>query len=308
MNQWEIAIKKFCPDAKVVQLKPGIKSEKGKEKAKQDFEDSDIYIVNAINLPKFNFSKISFVIIDELHLIITEVLSNGLNNLNPRYLLGLSATPYRTDGLDGMIDCYFGEERITRELDRKHTVYRIFTKYKPEFILNKMGGVDWNSLLNSQSYNTERNEFIIDIVEHFKDRTFLLLVKRVDQGRMLCELMDEKGIKYDSLLGKEKYLESDKRVLVATSGKASVGFDCPKLNTLLLCCDFGNTTNGTSGGHFVQILGRIMRRQDGPEPTVFDLVDIHPSLKNHWSDRSKVYKRHGGSVKDFYKTFLNFTK
>ena len=301
MSQWEKSINKFCPKAIVAQLKPGVKK-------KVDKDNVDIFIINAINIPKFDLSEIGFVIIDELHLIITEVLSVGLMGLHPRYLLGLSATPYRTDGLDGMIDCYFGKERITRELKRQHTVYRVFTKIKPDFVMNKMGGIDWNSMLNSQSYNEERNEFIVSIVKHFKDRYFLLLVKRVDQGKMLCDLLLKEGIEYDSMLGKERYIESEKRVLVATSGKASVGFDCPKLNTLLLCCDFGNTTNGDTGGHFVQILGRIMRRQDGPEPTVIDIVDDMSVLKKHWADRSKVYKRHSGVVKDFYKSFPEFDR
>ena len=300
MDQWEEAIKKFAPGAKVWQAKPASsvkKPKKGEVVITKD--EADFIIVNAVNIPKFDFSEISFVIVDELHLIITEVMSAGLRRLNPRFMLGLSATPYRVDGLDGMINCYFGADRITRELNREHTVYRIFTKFSPEFTMNKMGGCDWNSVLNSQAYNNSRNQWIVDIVNGYPERTFLLMVKRVEQGRMLCRLLENQGITYDSLLGKEKYVPTDKRVLVATTGKASVGFDAPKLDTMILCADMG-------GDFYVQAIGRIMRKQDGNEPLVFDLVDNHPSLKRHWQDRGKVYRKHGGQVIDFFSRHKNF--
>ena len=54
--------------------------------------------MNAINVPKRSntfYSKIGTVIIDETHLILSEVFSKSLKSLQPRYLIGLSATPYR---------------------------------------------------------------------------------------------------------------------------------------------------------------------------------------------------------------------
>ena len=289
LDQWEEEIRSFCKDVRVCKLVPAkIKDDK--------IPDADFYICNAINLSKFDLSDISFCIVDELHLIITEVLSQGLRRCNPRFLLGLSATPYRTDGLDGLIDAYFGKDKIIKELDRKHTVYRINTGFAPDFEIAKTGNIDWNSLLNSQCYNPYRNRWICEIVKHHSDRVFILMVKRVEQGRMLCKILEEMGIGYDSLLGKERYTDSDRRVLVATGSKASVGFSCKKLNTMVLCSDMG-------ADFYVQAIGRIMRKQDGPEPLFFDLVDNHPSLKRHWAQRSKVYKKHGGEVSDFFKKY-----
>ena len=53
------------------------------------------------------FSKIGFVIIDEIHAIMAESLSESMFYVSPRYLLGLSATPTRPDGMDGLLD-WFG--------------------------------------------------------------------------------------------------------------------------------------------------------------------------------------------------------
>ena len=105
MNQWKDAILKFCPQAKVQILKP-------KDKLN---EDSDFYIINACNICKFSslfFKTIGTVICDELHIIMAEKISSCMKFLFPRYLIGLSATPYRHDGLDSLIELYFGKNKI----------------------------------------------------------------------------------------------------------------------------------------------------------------------------------------------------
>jgi superfamily II DNA or RNA helicase len=86
MKQWEESILKFCPTAAVQRLTP--KSEL--------LEDIDFYIINAINVSKRGknlFRNIRTCIVDECHLIMAETLSKSLNYVQPRYLIGLSATP-----------------------------------------------------------------------------------------------------------------------------------------------------------------------------------------------------------------------
>ncbi len=67
--------------------------------------------MNAINVPKKScefYSQIGFLIVDEIHCIMAEGLSKCMTRLVPRYVLGLSATPYREDG--------FLEENGTRNM------------------------------------------------------------------------------------------------------------------------------------------------------------------------------------------------
>ena len=66
-------------------------------------ENAQFYIMNAINVKKRNISDykdIGFLIVDEVHVMATKVMVEAFQYITPRYCLALSATPYRSDGLD----------------------------------------------------------------------------------------------------------------------------------------------------------------------------------------------------------------
>ena len=289
IKQWKISIAKFCPKATVQVLT-----------AKSAMKDVDFYIMNATNVPKHTkefYSKIGFLIVDEAHLIMADKLSYCMRSIVPRYVLGLSATPYRTDGLNTLLDMYFGTRKIVRELWRKHIVYRINTGIKPKVKLNRMGKVDWGSVLESQAYNVPRNEMIIRIIKYFRKRVFLVLCKRVDQANYLVKRLKEEGEDVTSLIGKNQEYEQNSRILVGTVSKVGVGFDHPRLDSLILASDIQQ--------YFVQYLGRVFRRED-VEPYIFDIVDNHGLLVKHFRTRSSVYLKHGGVIKNFFESFPKF--
>lgn len=289
VNQWKESIMKFCPYS-TVQVLTG----------KSEMEDVDFYIMNASNVHKHTrtfYNKIGFLIVDEAHTIMADKLSQCMRYITPRYVLGLSATPYRTDGLDSLLDMYFGKDKIVRKLHRKHTVYRINTGIKPEIKLNRMGKVDWNSVLESQCLDKQRNEMIVKLVKYFKDRIFLVLCKRVEQANYLVQRFLEEKEDVTSLIGSNQEYEQSSRILVGTAQKTGVGFDHPRLNTMILASDLEQ--------YFVQYLGRVFRRED-TEPIIFDLVDSYSLLLKHFNTRNSVYLEHGGIVKDFKKEFPNF--
>ena len=100
-----------------------------------------------------------------------------------------------------------------------------------------------------------------------------------------------------SLIGSEQTYDQKSRVLVGTNSKAGVGFDHPRLDSLILGADIEQ--------YFIQYLGRIFRRKD-VEPLIFDIVDNNPILIKHFRTRKNVYMEHGGLVKDFNNEFPNF--
>ena len=61
-----------------------------------------------------------------------ESLSRCLQYIYPRYLIGLSATPYRPDGLNDLLTIYFGNYKIVRKLYCPHSVYRVNTGFTPK--------------------------------------------------------------------------------------------------------------------------------------------------------------------------------
>lgn len=279
-EQWKESIQKFCPEARVKKLYP-----------KTKFEEADFYIMNAINVAKKGhdfFKNIGLVIVDEIHLIATKKLSESLLYVNPRYLIGLSATPTRPDGMDSLLHAYFGNNIIYRKLNRKHIVYKIETGICPQIKQNFSGNLDWNNVLNSLSNNSKRNDIIMKIIFKYPERNFLILCKRVSHVKELMERCERANIDCISLVGMQKYLNTESKVLIATCQKAGCGFDAPYLDSLIIAADLQE--------YFIQYLGRVFRTQDGI-PYIFDLVDNFGVLRKHYAKREEVYKNHGGIIK-----------
>ena len=289
MKQWEDSINNFCSDTIKVQC----------VKPKSLKKDCEFYIMNATNIPKMGldfFSDIGFVIIDEIHLIIAEKLSECLQYITPRYLIGLSATPIRQDDLNCLFDLYCGKTRVFRKLNREHIAYKVKTNFEPTVEMASNGKINWNTIIESQSNDINRNELIIKIVKFFQDRVFLIICKRISQANYLLDRLIEENEDVTGLFGKRMTYTQSSRILVGTTGKCSTGFDHPRLNTLLLASDVE--------AYYQQVLGRCMRTKEGI-PIIFDLVDNNKILDKHWRTRRSVYLEHGGTIKDFKKEFPN---
>jgi superfamily II DNA or RNA helicase len=282
IKQWKESILKFCPKAKIQTLT-----------AQSKKQDVDFYIINAQNTEKMGksfFSDIGLCIVDEAHMIMAETLSRSLQYVYPRYLIGLTATPYRPDGLDQLLTFYFGKNKIIRKLHREHTVYKVSTNFKPPIEKTMQGRVNWGAILDAQANNEERNDLIVRIIQYFKERNFLVLVKRVEQGKYLVNKLKKCKESVTDLIGNIQEFDSNARILVGTCQKVGVGFDHSKLDTLLLATDLEE--------YFIQYLGRIFRTQDNT-PLVFDIVDKNSILNKHFNTRRQVYQEHGGIIKDF---------
>lgn len=280
MKQWQESILKFCPTASVQLLTT----------KNTLHENSDFVIVNAINVCKWPldfFKTFGLVIVDECHLIMAETLSKSLFNLSPRYLIGLSATPYRMDGFNALFDLFFGSEKIIRLMNRKHYVLKISTPFRPRIEIARNGKLDWTKVIESQSENSVRNDLILDIISYYKHRTFLVLVKRIDQGKTLCEKLVERNDSVTTLLGSSQKFDKDARILIGTTSKIGTGFDHHKLDALILCADIE--------AYFLQYLGRVFRTKDSV-PLIIDIVDDNNVLKKHYASRKSVYDEIGGII------------
>ena len=286
MNQWKESVEKGCGEGVVAQILTGVN--------KMD-ENAQFYIMNAINVKKRNISDykdIGFLIVDEVHVMATKVMVEAFQYITPRYCLALSATPYRSDGLDEVLYTYFSKNKIIKNLNKPHTVFKITTKFEPKIKLNYDGSTDWSSVIESMCNNKDRNNLIVNIVQLFKDRNFLILSKRIDQIDYLTQQLREKGESVTSFKGSKQKYNCDSRILIATISKAGVGFDHPKMDALILASDVEE--------YFIQYLGRVFRRED-VHPLIFDIVDNFNSLRRHYYTRKKVYESSGGKILKFSK-------
>jgi hypothetical protein len=280
-TQWENSIKEHTNATSVTLLTKKVKE-----------CNTDFAIVNGINISKIDkdvLDTFGMVIIDECHALMSGKVGMNLLRLTPKYLLGLSATASRDDGFQKMFDLFFGGEKniVFTKLNHPHNVYPVFTNLKYKTVKNMFTNqIDYNQLLNQLSVCPDRNQVIVDTVCN-TNGVFLILVKRIEHGELLTRLFADRGKESHCLFGKTMSTPFTSDILIATYSKAGIGFDCPRLNTLVIAAPVKN--------YFIQYLGRVMRTKDSV-PVIYDFVDSVPILQNQWRCRAKVYTEHGGKI------------
>lgn len=283
IDQWLETIRHCFQESVSVQVIQG---------SKTVLPGKDFYIINAINMMKRPFQQyqnlgIGLVIVDECHLMMTRIFSQALSYVCPRYLMGLSATPFRLDGYDALLELYFGLHRVVRKLYRPHTIYCIDSKIKIEHDCDTRGNIMWNSVIDKQTAHAERNQRIAHLCGVHHDRNILILSKRIRQIEDIERLLRENDQDVTVMKENENTFDKHARILIATFQKVGTGFSHNKLDMLILASD--------TEEYFIQYLGRVFRRPN-VQPIVIDIVDRHPILKKHFQSRKKIYEESGGRI------------
>ena len=290
--QWIECLKMYAPHKKVYKIK-----------SKKIIDTTaDVYLINPILFKKNNndvfflfnrleaMRRVRFVVVDELHQIVSKILHRAFFKVSPDYLLGLSATPYRptNDAMKPAVALFFGKNLIKTPISRKHTVYVVKTEFKPEIKINTYTKkLDWNVVLNSQATDEKRNKQIVQCIMLFPNRTWLVLVKRVEHARLLEELLTGHGLHASLLIGATTTFDVNAKILIGTTCKVGTGFDHALIDGLVVATDCVE--------YFEQFLGRCMRRPD-VEPVILDFEDRFRPLTIHLAHRVSQYKLHGGLV------------
>lgn len=292
--QWINSAQKFT-DAKAVALKPGMKHRKIRELV----DSHQIIVMNIANASKFSddiFSKFGCVIVDECHAAVTPSRLSALHRVSPRYLLTLTGTMDRSDGMYNLLWLFVSQPPIVRELNAQFNVFKLPTSIVPNYTLNHRGKPDWNSVLNDLAEHDRRNYVIsrlISVLRHVHKRHVIVLSKRKSQVHMMRHILktefDYPKEDVEILIGSQKFYNGEAGVLLSTYSKTGVGFDHPKLDTLIIATDVSEQIE--------QYVGRIFRKASPTHiPWVFDMVDKMSSLERHWNERSHWYTEHGATI------------
>lgn len=224
------------------------------------------------------------LVVDECHRVPAALFTDVVSNCASHYLLGLSATAFRSDeGLTKLIYYYMGD-RI-HQVDQKE-LRKTGAIVKPELIRRTTNFQyryrgDYQPLITALTKDVTRNQQIVDDVIQVAgfegSGTQLLVSDRVSHCQVFEKLLLERGMVVALLTGQtstdqramvvKQVKAGDVQVLVATLQLIGEGFDCSGLSTLFL------TTPITFEGRLLQVLGRIMRPAIGKQARVFDYVD-----------------------------------
>ncbi|MBL4898340.1 MAG: DEAD/DEAH box helicase family protein [Colwellia sp.] len=265
--------------------------------------NANFYIVNCQNVHKLNkadFTGVGLVIVDEAHAICTEKRISAMFTFTPRYLIGLTATPYRPDGFDKLLSLYFGNNYVSRKLNHPHLYYRIDTGFKPESRETDQGRLDWAYIMEQQANHETHNELVGRFVDYFSDNIILIFCKRTEHVLNLFELLSANGVYCDTFYGTKKTFDKECRVLISNIQKSGVGFNWKRLNMLIIAADVAGVGTVEEGNYFIQYLGRSMRVRDNV-PIILDFVDDNWTLGQHHKNRVKVSKIAGGIYRKKFK-------
>lgn len=249
------------------------------------------------------------VYFDECHHAASESAIEVLQEINAKYVYGVTATPKRGDGKEKINEFLLGPIRYrftakdrAEEQNIDHLVYPRFTRtVKPHHLSKTPYGNDAYELIRN---NDVRDEQIIrDVADCVQaGRTPVVLTKYVDHANKLSERLKKYADRLILLTGANgtkarraqvKELnevdDSDSLILVGTGSLLGEGFDFPRLDTLFMATP-------VSGENVVeQYVGRLNRDYDGKENViVYDYVDSHiPKFDKMYAARLKAYKKIG---------------
>jgi superfamily II DNA or RNA helicase len=284
MTQWRDRIQQFLPEARIGKI----------QQSTIDIEDKDIVLamVQSLSQKEYEpdvFSSFGLAIFDECHHLGAEVFSKSMAKVSSKYMLGLSATPDRKDGLRKVFEWYIGPMVYSskKDINKDYIETRIYEYYDEDPQYSKIDKIYTKNgpkpcmprMINNISYHLPRNLFINHIIQ-----------KEYEIGRKILVLGDrreylnttEKWIKENigdivgQYVGGMKPSElrdsQEKDIILGTFSMASEGMDIPKLNTIILASPKSDV---------VQSIGRILRETADTRkfhPLVIDFKDTHPNL------------------------------
>jgi len=248
--------------------------------------------------------SIGNVIVDETHRLPGHTMAGVVSQFDSKYMTGLSATPYRRDGLSNVIFWTIGDIHHTVDkaelVTQGHILKAEVVTRETEFRTTFDPSAEYSKMISELTKDEERNDLIAsDVAEQVKNGEGICLVLSDRKGH--CEalqtaLNENHGIESELLTGdvttKKRKAIVDKlnggqvKVLIATGQLIGEGFDMGGLSILFLA------TPVRFSGRVLQYLGRVLRPAKGKEKAmVFDYVDIHIGpLVASAKSRQKAYR------------------
>jgi len=295
-DQWVDRVKTFLPHARIGRIQGDVI-----EVAGYDVIIAMLQTLSMKDLDISTFKPLGLVIVDECHHIASEVFVQAIPKVTSKYMLGLSATPTRKDGLMFVANWCLGPLLYqSKNLDSEDSSIQVEVyEYKNddpvfnEIIYNKQGVMFTTLMINKLAEHVGRTKWLTeilgDILDESPQRQVLVLTDRVQHTKdLLAALPDalrEKSciLSQDVAASKRAEFCASKTILIATYAMCKEGFDVPTLNTLLMA---------TPRPDIDQIVGRILRVEKSARtihPLILDIVD--PQFRRQFQERNSLYKK-----------------
>jgi superfamily II DNA or RNA helicase len=308
VTQWEERIRQFAPEARI-----------GRIQQKRAHVDADFVVAMMQSLCLRDYGptildEFGMTIMDEAHHVPAKTYMTITKKLKSHFLLALTATPDRKDGLQRLLHYGFGEVSHEDPGDAMEpiTVYSVsYERGSTQMRYNRQGVLDMPNMITDLARDTKRTA---EIASHLRrmygdGRTCIVLSDRICLLDDLCALLQQAppvsctsgesaaavpAVDIAYFVGSrtteaDRELAKTRRVILATFHEAREGLDIPKLDGAIFATPISDAR---------QAAGRIQRpSKEKMPPVLYDVVDATlPCFANMAKKRNAWYRRSGFQV------------
>ena len=286
VHRWNIAKKAMDSFKNIFQKEKtyGLYGGSSKESNFDFIFSTNLTFSNSENLKDFDPDTFDYIIIDETHRAGAVSYQKIIDYFKPKFLLGMTASPERTDGYDifELFDHNIAYEiRLQQAMEEDLIVPFHYFGVTDISINGEV--IDENTIFNKLT-DDERVQRIIDISNKYgcdsNNIRGLIFCSRTEEADKLAQKFNERGIKSVALTGRNseeeredsiRMLESDdldkKLDYIFTVDIFNEGIDIPRINQIIML------RPTQSNIIFIQQLGRGLRKIDNKEYlTVIDFI------------------------------------
>ena len=235
------------------------------------------------DLERFSPTDFDYLIVDECHHAAANTYQKIFTYFHPKFILGLTATPERSDGED-MLELF---QNVAHKMDLKTAVERgilvpircVRVKTNIDLTDVRINGIKYNSQdLESKLFIPERNQLIVDTyLKYVNGKKTVIFCASVDHAAEIAKLLRDNGVKAEAVSGRDRVEVREKILKDYETGSTNVlcacdllneGWDSPHTTVLFMARPTMSKTI------YLQQLGRGTRRCPGKEDLlVIDFVD-----------------------------------
>lgn len=235
------------------------------------------------DLEKFSPTAFDYLIVDECHHAAANTYQKIFTYFHPKFILGLTATPERSDGED-MLKLF---QNVAHKMDLKTAVELgvlvpircIRVKTNIDLTDVRINGIKYNSQdLESKLFIPERNQLIVDTyLKYVNGKKTVIFCASVDHAAEIAKLLRDNGVNAEAVSGRDRVEIREKVLKDYETGPTDVlcacdllneGWDSPHTTVLFMARPTMSKTI------YMQQLGRGTRRCPGKDDLlVIDFVD-----------------------------------
>jgi superfamily II DNA or RNA helicase len=291
MNQWIERAQEFVPSAKIGKIQGPTFDIEGK-----DIVLGMLQTLYDRDLPETAFDSFGLTIIDEVHRIGSQQFSKALLRIMTPYMLGISATVDRKDGLSKVLHMFIGDKIYSEAREDEDPVCVRGIEYisgDPKF--NEMeydyrGNPKFSTMISKISEFGSRSDFIVrvlqDLIQECPRSQIMVLCHNRSLLTYFYTAIQHRGFAtcgyYVGGMKQCDLQETEgKQIVLATYAMAAEALDIKTLSILVMASPKTDIT---------QSVGRILRIRH-ENPIIVDIIDKHDIFQNQWKQRKTFYRK-----------------